>query len=212
MKTLANVFVRTGEIVLVVVGLLTVLPELGVNIGALLAGVGIVGIAVGFGAQTLVRDTINGLFILIENQFGIGDIVAVAGVTGRVEEVNLRRTVLRDLDGTVHSVPNSEIRVASNYTREWSGVNMNVTVAYEADIDRVTEVIDAVGRELAAERAYKPLITQAPHVVRVDAFKDSGVSLKVLGVTKPMRQWEVMGELRKRLKKAFDAEHIELRW
>lgn len=211
-KTLANVFVRTGEIVLVVVGLLTVLPELGVNIGALLAGVGVVGIAVGFGAQTLVRDTINGLFILIENQFGIGDIVAVAGVTGRVEEVNLRRTVLRDLDGTVHSVPNSEIRVASNYTREWSGVNMNVTVAYEADIDRVTEVIDAVGRELAAERAYKPLITQAPHVVRVDAFKDSGVSLKVLGVTKPMRQWEVMGELRKRLKKAFDAEHIEMRW
>ena len=211
-KTLANVFVRTGEIVLIVVGLLTVLPELGVNIGALLAGVGIVGIAVGFGAQTLVRDTINGLFILIENQFGIGDIVAVAGVTGRVEEVNLRRTVLRDLDGTVHSVPNSEIRVASNYTREWSGVNMNVTVAYEADIDRVTEVIDAVGRELAAERAYKPLITQAPHVVRVDAFKDSGVSLKVLGVTKPMRQWEVMGELRKRLKKAFDAEHIEMRW
>lgn len=211
-KTLANVFVRTGEIVLVVVGLLTVLPELGVNIGALLAGVGIVGIAVGFGAQTLVRDTINGLFILIENQFGIGDIVAVAGVTGRVEEVNLRRTVLRDLDGTVHSVPNSEIRVASNYTREWSGVNMNVTVAYEADIDRVTEVIDAVGRELAAERAYKPLITQAPHVVRVDAFKDSGISLKVLGVTKPMRQWEVMGELRKRLKKAFDAEHIEMRW
>ncbi|MGD0765189.1 MAG: mechanosensitive ion channel family protein, partial [Dehalococcoidia bacterium] len=144
--------------------------------------------------------------------YGIGDIVAVAGVTGRVEEVNLRRTVLRDLDGTVHSVPNSEIRVASNYTREWSGVNMNVTVAYEADIDRVTEVIDRVGRELAAERPYKSLITEAPHVVRVDAFKDSGVSLKVLGVTKPMRQWEVMGELRKRLKKAFDAEHIEMRW
>jgi small conductance mechanosensitive channel len=211
-NTLANVFVRTGEVVLVVVGLLTVLPELGVNIGALLAGVGIAGIAIGFGAQTLVRDTINGLFILIENQYGIGDIVAVAGVTGRVEEVNLRRTVLRDLDGTVHSVPNSEIRVASNYTREWSGVNMNVTVAYEADIDRVTEVIDRVGRELAAERPYKSLITEAPHVVRVDAFKDSGVSLKVLGVTKPMRQWEVMGELRKRLKKAFDAEHIEMRW
>jgi len=211
-KTLVNAVVRTAEVVLALIALLMVLPELSVNIGALLAGVGIAGIAIGFGAQTLVRDTLNGLFILIENQYGIGDIVTVAGVTGRVEEVNLRRTVLRDLDGVVHSVPNSEIRVASNYTRDWSGVNMNVTVAYDADLDKVTEVIDAVGRELAADKAYKSLIKKAPHVERVDAFKDSGVSLKVLGVTKPMRQWEVMGELRRRLKKAFDSERIEMRW
>ena len=210
--TLVNAVLRTAEVVLALVALLMVLPELSVNIGALLAGVGIAGIAIGFGAQTLVRDTLNGLFILIENQYGIGDVVTVAGVTGRVEEVNLRRTVLRDLDGVVHSVPNSEIRVASNYTRDWSGVNMNVTVAYDADLDKVTEVIDAVGRELAADKAYKSLIKKAPHVERVDAFKDSGVSLKVLGVTKPMRQWEVMGELRRRLKKAFDSEHIEMRW
>ena len=210
--TLVNAVLRTAEVVLALVALLMVLPELSVNIGALLAGVGIAGIAIGFGAQTLVRDTLNGLFILIENQYGIGDVVTVAGVTGRVEEVNLRRTVLRDLDGVVHSVPNSEIRVASNYTRDWSGVNMNVTVAYDADLDKVTEVIDAVGRELAADAAYKRLIKEAPHVERVDAFKDSGVSLKVLGVTKPMRLWEVMGELRRRLKKAFDAEHIDMRW
>jgi small conductance mechanosensitive channel len=211
-KTLVNAVLRTAEVVLAIIALLMVLPELSVNIGALLAGVGIAGIAIGFGAQTLVRDTLNGLFILIENQYGIGDVVTVAGVTGRVEEVNLRRTVLRDLDGVVHSVPNSEIRVASNYTRDWSGVNMNVTVAYDADLDRVTEVIDAVGRELAADAAYKRLIKEAPHVERVDAFKDSGVSLKVLGVTKPARQWDVMGELRRRLKKAFDSEHIEMRW
>ena len=210
--TLVNAVLRTAEVVLAIIALLMVLPELSVNIGALLAGVGIAGIAIGFGAQTLVRDTLNGLFILIENQYGIGDVVTVAGVTGRVEEVNLRRTVLRDLDGVVHSVPNSEIRVASNYTRDWSGVNMNVTVPYDADLDKVTEVIDAVGRELAADKAYKSLIKKAPHVERVDAFKDSGVSLKVLGVTKPMRQWEVMGELRRRLKKAFDSEHIEMRW
>ena len=211
-KTLVDAVLRTAEVVLAIIALLMVLPELSVNIGALLAGVGIAGIAIGFGAQTLVRDTLNGLFILIENQYGIGDVVTVAGVTGRVEEVNLRRTVLRDLDGVVHSVPNSEIRVASNYTRDWSGVNMNVTVPYDADLDRVTEVIDAVGKELAADKAYKSLIKEAPHVERVDAFKDSGVSLKVLGVTKPMRQWEVMGELRRRLKKAFDSEHIEMRW
>ena len=211
-NTLVNAVLRTAEVVLALVALLMVLPELSVNIGALLAGVGIAGIAIGFGAQSIVRDALNGLFILIENQYGIGDVVSLAGVTGRVEEVNLRRTVLRDLDGVVHSVPNSEIRVASNYTRDWSGINMNVTVAYDADLDRVTEVIDAVGRDLAAEKAYKSLIKEAPHVVRVDAFKDSGVSLKVLGVTKPMRQWEIMGELRRRLKKAFDSEHIELRW
>ncbi|MCJ7492497.1 MAG: mechanosensitive ion channel family protein [Dehalococcoidia bacterium] len=211
-KTLVNAVLRTAEVVLAIIALLMVLPELSVNIGALLAGVGIAGIAIGFGAQTLVRDTLNGLFILIENQYGIGDVVTVAGVTGRVEEVNLRRTVLRDLDGVVHSVPNSEIRVASNYTRDWSGVNMSVTVPYDADLDKVTEVIDAVGRELAADKAYKSLIKEAPHVERVDAFKDSGVSLKVLGVTKPMRQWDVMGELRRRLKKAFDSEHIEMRW
>ena len=210
--TLVNAVLRTAEVVLAIIALLMVLPELSVNIGALLAGVGIAGIAIGFGAQTLVRDTLNGLFILIENQYGIGDVVTVAGVTGRVEEVNLRRTVLRDLDGVLHSVPNSEIRVASNYTRDWSGVNMNVTVPYDADLDRVTEVIDAVGHDLAADPAYKRLIKEAPHVERVDAFKDSGVSLKVLGVTKPARQWEVMGEFRRRLKKAFDAEKIELRW
>jgi small conductance mechanosensitive channel len=211
-QTLTTVFDWTAEVVLFLVALFTILPELGVNVGPVLAGVGIVGIAVGLGAQSLVRDTINGLFILIENQFGIGDVVTVAGISGRVEEVNLRRTVLRDLDGAVHSVPNSEIRVASNHSRGWSGVDMNVTVAYEADIDKAAAVIDRVGQELAADPEYGPLITDAPHVVRVDAFKDSGVALKVLGVTEPMRQWDVMGELRRRLKKAFDAERIELRW
>jgi len=211
-KTLTTVFVWTVEVVLLFVALFMVLPELGVNVAPIIAGVGVVGIAIGLGAQTLVRDTINGLFILIENQYGIGDVITVAGISGRVEEVNLRRTVLRDLDGTVHSVPNSEIRVASNHTREWSGVNMDVTVAYGADLDKATAVIDRVGKELAADPQYADLITQPPHVVRVDAFKDSGVSLKVLGVTKPIRQWEVMGELRKRLKKAFEEERIDLRW
>ncbi len=211
-KTLSGAVTRTADVVLATIALLLVLPELGINIGALLLGVGIAGIAIGFGAQTLVRDALNGLFILIENQYGIGDVVSIGGVTGRVEEVNLRRTVLRDLDGVVHSVPNSEVRVASNYTRDWSGVNMNVTVAYDADLDRVTELIDKVGLELATDATYKQLIKEAPHVERVDAFKDSGVSLKVLGVTRPMRQWDVMGELRRRLKKAFDAEKIEMRW
>jgi small-conductance mechanosensitive channel len=209
-KTLTAVFVRTAEVVLVIVALFMVLPELDVNVGPILAGVGIAGIAIGFGAQTLVHDTINGLFILIENQYGIGDVVTVAGISGQVEDVNLRRTILRDLDGVVHSVPNSEIKVASNMTREWSRVNMNVTVAYGEDLDRVIEVINRVGKELAKDKEFGPLITGAPQVLRVDGFGDSGVEIKILGETKPIKQWDVMGELRKRLKKAFDEEGIEI--
>jgi len=209
-KTLTAVFVRTTEIVLVIVALFMVLPELDVNVGPILAGVGIAGIAIGFGAQTLVHDTINGLFILIENQYGIGDVVTVAGVSGVVEDVNLRRTILRDLDGVVHSVPNSEIKVASNMTREWSRVNMNVSVSYAEDLDRVIEVINRVGKELAEDKDFGPLILTPPQVLRVDALGDSGIEIKILGDTKPIKQWDVMGELRKRLKKAFDEEGIEI--
>jgi small conductance mechanosensitive channel len=209
-KTLTSVFVCTAEVVLVLVALFMVLPELGVNVAPVLAGVGIAGIALGFGAQTLVHDTINGLFILVENQYGIGDVVNVAGIGGLVEEVNLRRTVLRDLDGAVHSIPNSEIKVATNLTREWSRVNMNVSVAYGEDLDKVTEVVNRVGQELARDEEFGPLILSPPQVLRVDNFGESGIEIKILGETKPIRQWDVMGELRKRLKKAFDEEDIEI--
>ncbi|HUS83317.1 MAG TPA: mechanosensitive ion channel family protein [Dehalococcoidia bacterium] len=209
-KTLVNVFVRTAEVVLFLAALLTILPELGVNIGALLAGVGIMGLAIGFGAQSLVRDLVSGFFILIENQFGIDDVVTVAGISGQVQEVNLRRTVLRDLDGTVHSIPNGEIRVASNLTREWSRVNMNVTVAYGEDLDKVIDVINRVGNALAEDVDFAPLIITPPQVLRVDKLGESGIEIKVLGETIPIRQWDVMGELRKRLKKAFDEEGIEI--
>lgn len=209
-QTLTAVFVRTAEIVLLLTALFMALPELGVNIAPVLAGVGIAGIALGFGAQTLVHDTINGLFILIENQYGIGDVVNVAGIGGLVEDVNLRRTVLRDLDGAVHSIPNSEIKVATNLTREWSRVNMNVSVAYGEDLDRVTEVVNRVGRELAEDQEFGPLIVTPPQVLRVEDFGESGIAIKILGDTKPIKQWDVMGEMRKRLKRAFDEEKIEI--
>ncbi|MGB6837195.1 MAG: mechanosensitive ion channel family protein [Dehalococcoidia bacterium] len=208
--TLARVIHRTIMLVAVVIGLLTILPELGVNIGALLAGAGLVGLAVGFGAQSLVKDMINGMFILVENQYGKGDVVNVAGVGGLVEDVNLRRTVLRDLDGAVHSIPNGEVRTSSNLTRQWSRVNMNVSVAYGEDLERVMAVIDRVGEELAQDPDFAPLIIGAPRALRVDGFGDSGIEIKILGETQPIRQWDVMGELRKRLKKAFDEEGIEI--
>jgi small-conductance mechanosensitive channel len=209
-RTLVAVLRGSGRFVLVIWALFTILPELGVNVTPILASVGIAGIAVGFGAQSLVKDVISGLFILIENQYSKGDVVTVAGISGLVEEVGLRRTVLRDLDGVVHHVPNSAISVASNLTQEWSRVNLNVSVAYGEDLDKVFEVINRVGRELAADPEFGPLILKAPQVLRVDAFEDSGIAIKILGDTAPIRQWDVMGELRRRLKKAFDEEGIEI--
>jgi small-conductance mechanosensitive channel len=209
-RTLVAVLRGSGRFVLVVWALFTILPELGVDVTPILASVGIAGIAVGFGAQSLVKDVISGLFILIENQYSKGDVVTVAGISGLVEEVGLRRTVLRDLDGIVHHVPNGQIAVASNLTQEWSRVNMNVSVAYGEDLDKVFEVINRVGHEMAADAEFGPLILKPPQVLRVDAFEDSGIAIKILGDTEPIRQWDVMGELRKRLKKAFDEEGIEI--
>ncbi len=209
-ETLSHVFTRTGRSILFLAAFFTILPELGINIAPLLAGVGIIGLAIGFGAQSLVKDIISGLFILMDNQYGKGDVVTVAGISGLVEDVGLRRTVLRDLDGIVHYVPNGQINVASNFTQEWSRVNMNVSVSYSEDLDHVFEVINRVGKELAEDPAFAPLIIDPPHVLRVDAFGDSGIEIKILGDTQPIKQWDVMGELRLRLKKAFDAEGIEI--
>lgn len=206
--TLSHAAYRTISVVAVVVALLTILPEFGINIGALLAGAGIVGIAVGLGAQSLVKDIISGLFILIENQYGRGDVVNVAGVSGLVEEVNLRRTLLRDLDGTVHCIPNGVIAVSSNLTRARSRVNTIVTVPYGEELDHVFAVINRTGEELAQDPAWAGDIIDAPRVLGVEGFSAAGVDIRILGETQPIRQWDVMRELRRRLKKAFDAEGI----
>ena len=211
-KTLNSVLISTGATIIAIVAIFTILAEAGVNIAPALAGLGIAGVAIGFGAQSLVKDIFNGLLIMLENQYGVGDVVQVAGVTGLVEEVGLRRTVLRDLDGIVHSVPNSEIKVASNFTKEWSRVNMNISVGYGEDLNHVIEVINRVGEEITEDPYWSQFILKAPQVLRVDAFEDSGVAIKILGDTKPLCQWDVMGELRLRLKKAFDEADIEIPW
>jgi len=210
--TLSRVLVGTGQIAVLLIAVFMLLSELQINIAPILAGVGVAGIAIGFGAQSLVKDFVAGLFIILENQYRVGDVVRVADVAGIVEDINLRRTVLRDLDGIVHVVPNGEIRVASNFTKEWSRVNMNVSVAYGEDLDRVISVINRVGRELAEDPEWAPSILTPPRALRVDNLGDSGIEIKILGETKPIRQWDVMGELRKRLKKAFDEEGIEIPW
>jgi len=211
-QTLSKIFITTGLVVIIIVAAFTVLSELGINIMTAVAGLGIAGIAIGFGAQSLVRDIIGGVIILLENQYRIGDVVRIADIAGLVEDIDLRKTVLRDLDGIVHIIPNGEIRVASNFTKLYSRVNMNVSVGYGEDLDHVIEVINRVGQELTEDPHWSESILKAPQVLRVDAFEDSGIALKILGDTKPIRQWDVMGELRLRLKRAFDEEGIEIPW
>jgi small-conductance mechanosensitive channel len=210
--TLVGVLMGTGRVIIVVVVIFMILSEVGINIAPVLAGLGIVGIGVGFGAQYLIRDLIAGMFVILENQYRVGDVAKVADITGLVEEINLRKTVLRDLDGIVHHVPNGEIRVASNYSRHFSRVNINIPVAYGEELDHVTAVINRVGKELAEDEYFGKLVLTAPQVLRVDNFGDSSIDIKVLGDTKPLKQWEVTGELRKRIKKAFDEEDIEIPW
>jgi len=211
-QTLSGILTSVAGAIIALVATFMVLSEVDIDITPLLAGAGIAGIAIGFGAQYLVRDLITGLFILLEDQYNKGDVVKVAGIAGLVEEVNLRRTVLRDLDGIVHSIPNGEVITSSNYTKEWSRVNIDIPVAYGEDLDRVTEVINRVGKDLAADETYGPKIITAPQVLRVNNFGDSGIEMKVLGEVKPLTQWEVTGELRKRVKKAFDEAGIEIPW
>ena len=211
-KTISHVITNAIGIFIGVLVLFTILGQVGFNIGPALASLGIAGLAISFGAQSLIKDLINGLFIMLEDQYGIGDVVRVGGIAGLVEEVNLRRTVLRDLDGIVHFIPNSEISIASNLTKEYSRVNMNISVGYGEDLDRVMEITNLVCKHMADEPEWKKKIIKTPQVLRVDALGDSGIEIKILGDTRPSMQWEVMGELRRRIKKEFDKEGIEIPW
>jgi moderate conductance mechanosensitive channel len=195
---------------IVVIAGLMVLRSFGLDIGPAIAGLGVVGVAVGFGAQHLVRDYLNGALILIENQFSKGDVIRVAGVSGTVEDFSLRRTTLRDLDGVVHTVPNGEIMVASNLTRVWSRINQDVTVAYGTDIEKATAVVDEVGRKMAEDKAWKRRVLEAPRVDRVAALGELGPTLKILGTVRAPDQWAAAGELRKRLLAAFHEHGIEI--
>lgn len=208
--TLQHLAVRIAAAIIGVVAVLMILDVFDISIGPAIAGLGVVGIAVGFGAQTLIRDWLAGVFIILENQYSAGDVVRISGVDGVVEDFSLRRTTLRDLDGTVHTVPNGAIVVASNMTRGWARVNLDVSVAYDTDIDRATAIIDRVGRSLVDDERWRDRVIEAPSVQRVNALGDSAVTLKVLGEVRPAEQWAVAGELRKRILAAFAAEGIEI--
>ena len=205
--TLHQVFTKTMSVVIFLIVLLMVFVELGINITPILTGAGIVGIAIGFGAQDMVKNLFHGIFILLEDQYSEGDVVAVAGVTGTVESFDLRRTVLRDLDGVQHHIPNGEIAIASNKTKGWSGINLDIGIGYGTDLQKLKEVVDKAGSEL---KLAHDEVLEAPKLAGVEEFADSAIVVKILGKVQPGKQWEMSREFRKMLKEAFDRENIEI--
>ncbi|MFC1944944.1 mechanosensitive ion channel family protein [Chloroflexota bacterium] len=210
--TLSSILVTIMGVILLIVAILTILPEFGVNIATLIAAIGVGGLAIAFAAQNLVRDFITGFFILFEDQYRVGDVVTIAGISGGVEEVTLRRTILRDLDGKVHSIPNGKVETSTNQTKKFSRVNLNVSVGYGENLDTVIETINRICHDMVEDPKWKGDFISTPTVLRVDNLGDSGIDIKILGDTKPARQWDVTGELRLRIKKAFDSEGIEIPW
>ena len=210
--TLNAAIVRTAEFVLVGFALFTILPEFGFDIRPVLAGVSITGIALGLGAQSIVRDTLNGMFILSEDQYAKGDVVTIAGVTGTVEDVSLRRTLVRDVDGVLYTVPNGTVIVAANYTRDYSKVRVTVPVAPSSDLAKVRAVSNEVGRTLAVDREYGGMILSPPQYLRVDSIDANGVAVQVNGTVAPGKQWEIAGVLRARLLEAYQSAGIKTPW
>jgi small conductance mechanosensitive channel len=208
--TLGNILRHTLLIALFFTGILMVLGELGVQLGPLLATVGIGALAIGFGAQSLVKDVISGFFIILENQYRIGDAIEVSGVSGLVESVGLRTTVLRDLEGRVHTIPNGEIKVVSNLSKEWSRSVLDLGISYREDVDQVIDLLSQIGRELESDESYRNAILEPLNILGVERFGDSQLIIRMMIKTLPLKQWEVGRELRRRIKKRFDGVGIQI--
>ncbi len=209
-NTLTGILKGVGRIVLYTLFSMIILRRLGIDIAPLLAGAGILGLAIGFGAQELVKDFISGFFILLENQIRTGDVVRINGTAGSVERIELRTITLRDFDGAVHIFQNGSINTLANLTKGWSALSFDIGVAYKEDLDKVMELMTEVGNELYAEQEYTDQFIEPLAVLGVDRFDDSAVVIKARIKTIPGSQWTLGREYRKRLKKAFDNHGIEI--
>ena len=209
-QTLGNILRHALLIAISFISILMILGELGIQVGPLLATAGIGALAIGFGAQSLVKDVINGFFIILENHYRIGDIIEVTGVSGLVESVSLRKTVLRDLEGRVHIIPNGEIKIVSNLSKEWSRSVLDIGISYREDVDRVMDILSQIGRELEAEEPYKSAILEPLQILGVERFGESELIIRMMVKTVPLKQWEIGRELRKRIKNRFDENGIEI--
>jgi len=208
--TLGAVLKSMASGVIWIMASLIALGEVGISLGPLIAGAGIAGIAIGFGAQSLVRDFLAGIFIVIEDQYGVGDIVDVGEASGTIERVTLRTTRLRDVEGALWVVPNGEIRRVGNKSQIWSRSILDIGVSYDTDLDRASEIIKAVADELWKENRESETILEEPEIWGVQELGDSAISLRLAVKTDPAEQWATARLLRGRIKKAFDAEGIEI--
>jgi small conductance mechanosensitive channel len=209
-QTLASVVRRALSALIWTTAILIVLRELDVDITPVLTGAGIVGLAIGFGAQTLVRDVISGFFLIIEDQVRVGDVALVNGTGGLVEQINLRTIVLRDAEGAVHVIPNGEIKTLSNKTKDYSYYVIDLGVDYGEDTDRVVTAVEQAAAELAIDPVHGPNILAPIEVMGVDDFKESSVTMKFRIKTVPLKQWDVGRELRRRIKRTFDLQGIRI--
>lgn len=198
-----------ANVAIIATAVIMVLSEIGVELAPLIAGAGIVGLAVGFGAQDLVKDFLSGVFMLLEDQFGVGDIIEVAGNIGVVESISLRSTRLRSVDGTLWHVPNGDIRQVGNRSQEWTRALFDVEVSYDTDVDAALRIIDAVTRDIAADDAFAELFLEQPEVVGVMSLGADGVTLRSMAKVIPGQQWAIGREFARRIKRAFDAAGVE---
>ena len=208
--TLKAVIRYVFNVGIVVIAVVIILGELGIEIGPILAAAGVLGLAVGFGAQSLVKDVISGFFILLQDQIRVGDVVEIAGKAGIVEDVNLKMTTLRDLSGNVHFVPNGEINVVTNMTKGYSRYVFDIGVAYREDVDEVMDVMRKVDEDLRNDPEYASDILEPLEIFGLDQFADSALIIKARTKTRPLKQWRVAREFNRRLKKQFDERNIEI--
>ena len=208
-RTVTSVFTSVGVFAIVFVAILMVLSVFNFNLGPMLASAGIAGLAIGFGAQTLVHDFINGFFILLENQYDLGDVVRIAGVKGTVERMSLRNTVLRDEDGTVHIVPNSSIQIVSNATRDWSQLALRVVVAYGEPSDKIVRLLIEVGEAVRHDPAFSDDVVSDIQVPGIDRVGNGEAEYLMLIKTRPNKQWIVGRQLRRRIKECFEKNNVQ---
>jgi small conductance mechanosensitive channel len=208
-RTLAGVITSVGVFIILFVAALEVLSLLGLNLGPLLASAGIAGLAIGFGAQTLVKDVINGFFILLENQYDVGDFVRIAGVKGTVEAMSMRSTTLRDEDGTIHIVPNSTIQIVSNTTRDWAQFPLRVVVAYSEPSERIMGLLKQAAADLRHDSAYADDIVSDIQLPGIDRVGNGEAEYLILVKTKPTKQYPVSRELRRRIKEVFQQNKVQ---
>ena len=208
--TLISLLHTLVKVVVWMVAIFTILRQFNIDLAPLLAGASVLGVALGFGAQSLIKDFLSGMFIIMENQYRVGDVVDLEGSAGTVEQITVRTTIVRDVDGNVHFIPNGTIMTVINKTMGFSKINLKISVKPDTDVERLAKVIDAVGEELAKDEKWKSKIISAPKFLNIGDFTDLALEVLITGKTPPSKQWGVTGELGKRLLVAFNKHKIEL--